>query len=399
MVTAIATTDWKFGYAMSDNDAANPGEEFTLAGQWKYDFFDQVANSYMGFSVIGNPNATHARAYYFVDFLGNRNVYQVDYYDLKGGNVVLQVWDNFGGISLPFAVWQNGEQPYIPPSFSNGGDDDIEGANLADQLFGGDGNDILTGYAGNDALFGGNHADTLSGGDGDDLIDGGPGGDTDTVYLAGFAVDYTFKGTAGNFTAERAGYTDTIRNVEAVLFLGDGNLLSTNALNFFTPPPPPPPPPAQFVFTGTGGRNVLIGNDLDNEMFGFAGNDVLNGGAGDDDIHGGVGRDVLTGGADFDTFFLDTRIGKSQQDVLTDFNRFEDTIALSRTYFRKLGGSVGTSELRFGTEAKDKNDYLIYNKKNGNLYYDPDGDGDKGQILIAQLANKATIRAADFDIV
>jgi hypothetical protein len=72
---------------------------------------------------------------------------------------------------------------------------------------------------------------------------------------------------------------------------------------------------------------------------------------------------VLTGGADFDTFFLDTRIGKSQQDVLTDFNRFEDTIALSRTYFRKLGGSVGTSELRFGTEAKDKNDYLIYNKK------------------------------------
>jgi Ca2+-binding RTX toxin-like protein len=63
------------------------------------------------------------------------------------------------------------------------------------------------------------------------------------------------------------------------------------------------------------------GNDL---LFGEKGNDVLKGGAGKDLLSGGAGHDTLTGGDDADTFLF---TGKSQKDVVTDFDLFEgDTI-------------------------------------------------------------------------
>src|SRR5262249_11748824 len=56
--------------------------------------------------------------------------------------------------------------------------DESNGALPAAQLFGGKGNDVLTGGSGADQLFGGNDNDTLNGGDGNDFLDGGAGDDT-----------------------------------------------------------------------------------------------------------------------------------------------------------------------------------------------------------------------------
>ncbi len=79
------------------------------------------------------------------------------------------------------------------------GDDTISLGNAAlppAQLFGDNGNDVLTGGSGADQLFGGNGNDTLNGGDGNDILDGGAGDDT---VVGGKGTDTAFLG-AGNDT-------------------------------------------------------------------------------------------------------------------------------------------------------------------------------------------------------
>ena len=83
--------------------------------------------------------------------------------------------------------------------FGQGGNDTItldesNGALPAAQLFGGAGNDVLTGGSGNDQLFGGSGNDTLLGKGGDDLLFGGSGNDT---LIGGTGNDQMF-GEAGN---------------------------------------------------------------------------------------------------------------------------------------------------------------------------------------------------------
>ena len=83
----------------------------------------------------------------------------------------------------------------------NGGDgndvislDETNGALPAAQLFGGDGNDALTGGSGNDELSGQDGSDSLSGRSGDDSLIGGSGDDV----IAGGAGNDTLVGGDGN---------------------------------------------------------------------------------------------------------------------------------------------------------------------------------------------------------
>ena len=83
----------------------------------------------------------------------------------------------------------------------NGGDgndvitlDETNGALPAAQLFGGDGNDTLTGGSGNDTLSGQDGNDTLSGGAGNDTLSGASGND----FIAGGAGNDTLVGGSGN---------------------------------------------------------------------------------------------------------------------------------------------------------------------------------------------------------
>jgi Ca2+-binding RTX toxin-like protein len=92
------------------------------------------------------------------------------------GNILI----NGGAVSI------NGGQPTVfntdkIAEFGGNGNDTISldnGALPSAQLFGGDGNDVLTGGAAADQLFGGNGNDTLNGGNGDDILFGGAGDDT-----------------------------------------------------------------------------------------------------------------------------------------------------------------------------------------------------------------------------
>jgi Ca2+-binding RTX toxin-like protein/Mg-chelatase subunit ChlD len=98
--------------------------------------------------------------------------------------------------------------------YGDGGNDTIKGGKGDDGVYGGDGDDILHGGQGNDILGGGKGNDTLIGGEGDDrlhgqggddIVIGGAGNDTirtdggtDTVVFSGNLADYTFNHNSSN---------------------------------------------------------------------------------------------------------------------------------------------------------------------------------------------------------
>src|SRR5215470_9986679 len=84
--------------------------------------------------------------------------------------------------------------------FGGAGNDTLTGGSGDDQLFGGAGNDTLFGKGGNDLLFGGAGDDVLTGGAGDDQVFGGAGNDR-MIWNPGDGTDL-FEGGDGIDTAE-----------------------------------------------------------------------------------------------------------------------------------------------------------------------------------------------------
>ena len=84
--------------------------------------------------------------------------------------------------------------------FGGSGNDMLTGGSGADQLFGQSGNDVLNGKGGTDLLFGGAGNDVLTGGDGDDQVFGESGNDR-MIWNPGDDTDL-FEGGDGIDTAE-----------------------------------------------------------------------------------------------------------------------------------------------------------------------------------------------------
>ncbi len=140
------------------------------------------------------------------------------------------------------------------------GEDELYGDEGNDVLYGGADDDILTGGGGNDFLEGGAGADELNGDDGADELLGGDGGDT----LKGGEGDDLLEGGAGNDQLIGNAGNDTLEGGlgDDVLVGDDGTITST------------------LRITGVSG----------------AGNDTLSGGPGNDTLVGGGGDDALYGG-------------------------------------------------------------------------------------------------------
>ncbi|MDO8982160.1 cellulase family glycosylhydrolase [Cypionkella sp.] len=169
------------------------------------------------------------------------------------------------------------------------GNDLLSGLDGDDFLFGQDDADILSGGAGIDALFGGRGNDWLDGGTGRDQLYGGVGNDTyivdqaaDSVReLVGEGVD-TVLSLAGVYSLNRPGL-EAQTQVENLSFIGTGD----------------------FIGTGNALANRLIGGTGIDRLFGLAGQDSLFTGAGDDTLDGGAGSDQLVGGMGNDTYIVD----------------------------------------------------------------------------------------------
>jgi Ca2+-binding RTX toxin-like protein len=196
--------------------------------------------------------------------------------------------------------------------FGGAGNDTLTGGSGGDMLFGQAGNDTLLGKGGFDFLFGGTENDTLTGGDADDQVFGesgddrmvwNPGDDTDlneggagsdTVEVNGGNGDEQFTVTA-NGTRVRF---DRVNPAPFSIDIGTSEKLVLNANG------------GNDSFSATGNLATLIaitvdGGTGDDTILGSNGIDTLRGGDGNDFIDGQQGNDVALMGAGNDVFQWD----------------------------------------------------------------------------------------------
>jgi Ca2+-binding RTX toxin-like protein len=136
---------------------------------------------------------------------------------------------------------------------------------------------------------------------------------------------------------------------------------------------------------------------------------VLAGGLGDDVLYGRESHDQLAGGGGKDIFVFDMPpSGRTNVDRIGDFTVRDDTIHFDNEFFKKLGSrgsadhpaKLSSKMFWKGAKAHDANDRIVYNPKNGALFYDPDGTGAGAAVKIAVLPKKLkTISHKDFFVV
>jgi Ca2+-binding RTX toxin-like protein len=188
--------------------------------------------------------------------------------------------------------------------FGGDGNDSITGGSANDLLFGQAGNDTINGGGGNDLLFGGDGNDILNGGAGDDQVFG-EAGDDRMIWNPGGGSDL-FEGGDGNDTAEVNGGNAS----ETFTITANGSRVRFDRVS-----------PAPFsldigttenlVLNAGGGDDVITaGNGLAGlislTLDGGDGNDTITGGDGNDRLIGGAGNDIIIGGRGNDTAILGT---------------------------------------------------------------------------------------------
>ena len=171
------------------------------------------------------------------------------------------------------------------------GDDTITGNTLANELEGNDGNDVvagspvgvlndagdyLVGGLGNDSLFGGTGADTAS-------WKGAPSGETIDESL-GFATGGDGEDTILDYIEKITGskFNDNIKT--GPTGAGSGVNFWVKALG------------GKDVVTGSNGNDTLAGGGGKDTLLGTGGADTLNGAKGNDRLNGGPRFDVGNGG-------------------------------------------------------------------------------------------------------
>jgi Ca2+-binding RTX toxin-like protein len=143
----------------------------------------------------------------------------------------------------------------------DGARDTFVGDDLVDTMHGNGGSDQLSGGGGNDTIDGGAGNDILDGGIGNDTLTGGVGNDR---FLVDSDLDAVLEATGGG--------TDTV--------VAAGNFQLAAGLEI------------EILRAAAGFAGMLVGNELENRIFGGDGLDVLDGGGGDDILEGGGGDDT-----------------------------------------------------------------------------------------------------------
>jgi len=145
------------------------------------------------------------------------------------------------------------------------------------------------------------------------------------------------------------------------------------------------------VKNGTVNADVLNGTAGDDELNGKNGNDVLIGGKGNDSLAGGSGKD---------TFRFNASL-PNNTDSIKDFVVTDDSIQLENTIFTQLTatGELKSVNFRIGPAAADIDDFIIYAKNTGALFYDADGKGADAAVQIAVLGVNLALTHADFVVI
>ncbi|MNZ44980.1 Bifunctional hemolysin/adenylate cyclase precursor [compost metagenome] len=229
--------------------------------------------------------------------------------------------------------------------FGGLGNDRLTGSSYDDRLFGESGNDtlngmggedLLVGAAGNDTLNGGDGYDTLEGGAGNDRLDGGlrnntlSGGAGSDIFVVQRGASYAGEDLVTDFAIDEQdkldvsglrmndlaslkrlivdnGLGDTIRNYKDGSY-ADITLSGVAIADLTTASVILNTAATNDVLTAAGrsdlfgglGNDTLTGSSYSDRLFGEGGADILKGGNGDDLLVGGIGSDNLSGGNDND---------------------------------------------------------------------------------------------------
>lgn len=172
------------------------------------------------------------------------------------------------------------------------------------------------------------------------------------------------------------------------------------------------------VFDGKKRSERIDGTSDADEIYGNAGNDKLVGHPGDDLIVGGKGHDTIFGGQNHDILWGDfmpkvefakkpvqvwndrfcfNAIDETSSDTVMDFRHKADTIGLDVFIFDELSVTRKLDAENFvrGTAALDADDFLLYDRASGQLWYDQDANGEGAAVLLATFENHANITASD----
>ncbi|PWR22964.1 beta strand repeat-containing protein [Zavarzinia aquatilis] len=248
------------------------------------------------------------------------------------------------------------------------GGDTFTGSALADNVYGGDGDDVLNGEAGDDHLNGGLGNDELHGGAGDDFleINGVPGTD---LYDGGAGLDRVILSgsvTANIFTINAASSVE-IFDFNSYYFSGTtgADRIDLSGISAFA---------NQRTIDLGDGNDSFVGSKTADDVYGGNGNDTLKGGTGDDFLAGGAGDDKLYGQDGDDTFLIN---GVSGADTFSGGNGFDRV---------RLTGTVTAQKLTIGTTASVE--VLDF----GNYYLNGTTGGDRFDLSgVASFYNQRTI--------
>ena len=162
---------------------------------------------------------------------------------------------------------------------------------------------------------------------------------------------------------------------------------------------------------GGRGHDRLSGGNGGDRLLGQAGNDLLSGGTGQDRLAGGNGADRLAGGADMDVLTggsgndaFQFNSPSAGRDVITDFGRGagdNDSIRIDASAFGGglAGGghwlSKGQLQIRGDNHAQDGNDRFVFRTTDKTLWFDVNGKGGAGPVMVADLQSDAVLTSGD----
>ncbi len=223
-------------------------------------------------------------------------------------------------------------------------------------------NTYVTGSPGDDILIGNSGDNIITGNSGRDTMIGGAGNDTYNNFEIGDVI-----------VEEVNGGIDTIATRELFITLPENVENYTN------------------IWRVTGAD----GNALDNVMVAAHGGERIDGKGGDDTLVALNFGSIFTGGEGNDTFEIQ---GSAS---ITDFTIGEDKIALQLDNFASLGqiGELSADMFVVGDRALDANDFIIYNKETGDIYYDYDGSGHQQGYVRASVTPGLELTISDFEVV
>ncbi|MEP3888917.1 MAG: calcium-binding protein [Hellea sp.] len=317
----------------NDNIDAGSGDDFIIINERDID----VVDGGTGFDIVRMFTVDTELSLVFFDIVTDSGLPEIDVFSYLSGastNTLLNV-ERFEQIDQSSGAVQ------ILALMTGPGNDiiDLNAESVVGQalVFGGDGNDIITAgsaydgtvtpplatdvfyanylYGGNgdDVLTGNVYRDILRGDAGADIIDGGDGIDVADYYEsdAGIIINL-LTGLASGGHAEG----DMLSNIEIY-----------NGSNLFA--------------------DTLIGNAGNDTFRGYGNNDTLSGGAGADVLDGGTGTNTLTGGDGDDVFVSSVFFGSNYDNIVTDFSA-NDVVAAGGNFIGTAAFSeTGSSEVRY----------------------------------------------------